>query len=125
MGTENEGFHRRSTRGDLGKSRASSLGSVLRLPTVSMTLQEVGNFSYFGFIPTFELILGWFYVVFMACFMSCLWHFLCHVYGMFCDLNWEDIMAGRKGLFWDGFGSKWSVLELPRSSIACYCVAGL
>ena len=42
MGTKKEGFHRRSTEGDLGKSRALSLGSVLRLPIVSMTLQEVG-----------------------------------------------------------------------------------
>ena len=37
-------------------------------------------FSYFGFIPTFRLILGlivgWFYVVFMACFLPCLWHVL-------------------------------------------------
>ena len=41
MGTENEGFHRKSTGRDLGKSRASSLGSVLRLPTISTTLQEV------------------------------------------------------------------------------------
>ena len=83
------------------------------------------DFSYFGFIPTFGLILGWFYVVFMACFMSCLWHVLCRVYGMFCDLNWEDIMAGGKGMFRDGFGSKWLVLELPRSSLARYYVAGL
>ena len=42
MGTENEGFHQRSIGGDLGKSRASSLGSVLRLSTVSTTLQEIG-----------------------------------------------------------------------------------
>ena len=42
MGTKKEGFHRISTGGDLGKSRASSLGSVLRLPTVSTTLQELG-----------------------------------------------------------------------------------
>ena len=47
---------------------------------------------------------------------------LCHVYGMFCGLNWEDILAGGKGLFWDGFGSKWCVLELPRSSLARNCV---
>ena len=35
---------------------------------------------------------------------------------MFCGLNWEDIVAIGKGLFWDGFGSKWRVLEMPRSS---------
>ena len=51
MGTEKEGFHRRSIGGDLGKSRASSLGSVLRLPTVSMMLQEV------GFLPILILFL--------------------------------------------------------------------
>ena len=48
---------------------------------------------------------------------------LCHVYDMFCDLNWEDIVAGGKWLFQDGFESKWRVLELPRSSLACSCVA--
>ena len=48
---------------------------------------------------------------------------LCHVYDMFCGLNWEDIVAGGKGLFRDGFGSKWRVLELPRSSLARNCVA--
>ena len=26
--------------------------------------------------------------------------------GMFCGLNWEDIVAGGQGLFRDGFGSK-------------------
>ena len=51
MGTENEGFHRRFTGGDFGKSRALSLGSVLRLPKVSTTLQEVGIF------PTLALFL--------------------------------------------------------------------
>ena len=32
-------------------------------------------------------------------------------------------MAGGKGLFRDGFGSKWCVLELPRSSLVRSCVA--
>ena len=49
---------------------------------------------------------------------------LCRIYGMFCGLNWEDIVIGGKGLFRDGFESKCRVLELPRSSLACYCVAG-
>ena len=31
--------------------------------------------------------------------MSCLWHVFCRVCGMFCGLNWEDIVAGGKGLF--------------------------
>ena len=48
---------------------------------------------------------------------------LCHGYGMFCGLNWEDIVAGGKGLFRDGFRSKWHVLELPRSSLARNCLA--
>ena len=51
MGTKNEGFHRRSIGGDLEISRALSLGSVLRLPTVSTTLQEV------GILPIFILFL--------------------------------------------------------------------
>ena len=38
--------------------------------------------------------------------MPCFWHVLCRVCGMFCDLNWEDIVAGGQGLFRDGFGSK-------------------
>ena len=41
---------------------------------------EGRGFSYFGFIPTFRLILGlivrWFYAMFMACFMLCFWHVL-------------------------------------------------
>ena len=87
MGTENEGFHRRSTGGDLGKSRASSLGSVLRLPTISTTLQEVEIF------PTLV------YSYFWADFGIDYGMVLCHVYGMFCGLNWEDIVAGGKGMF--------------------------
>ena len=31
---------------------------------------------------------------------------LCHVFGMFCGLNWEDNVAGGQGLLRDGFGSK-------------------
>ena len=31
-------------------------------------------------------------------------------------------MAGGQGLFRDGFGSKWHVPELPRSSLARCCV---
>ena len=51
--------------------------------------------SYFCFIPNFGLILGliveWFYVMFMACFVR--------VCGMFYGLNWEDIVASGKWLF--------------------------
>ena len=54
-------------------------------------------------------------------------------YGMFCAVFVACFVAfiGRilwpmeKGCFWDGFGSKWRVLERPRSSLACYCMAGL
>ena len=42
---------------------------------------------------------------------------------MVCDLNWEDIVASGKGLFRDGFGSKWHVLELPRIYLARNCEA--
>ena len=50
--------------------------------------------------------MGWFYVVFMACFMPWLWYVLCRVYGMFCGLNWEDIVVGEKGLFLGWFRVK-------------------
>ena len=50
--------------------------------------------------------------------MLCFWHVLC--------LNWEDIVSGGQQLFWDGFGSKWCVPELPRSSLArCFMEATL
>ena len=46
------------------------------------------KFSYFGFIPTFGLILGlivgWFYAVFIACFISYLWHILWPQLGGYC-----------------------------------------
>ena len=38
--------------------------------------------------------------------MPCFWHVWCRVCGMFCGLNWEDIVVGGQGLFRDGFGSK-------------------
>ena len=75
----------------------------------------------------------WFYAMFMTCFMPCLWHVLFHGYGMFFAVFVACFVAfiGRilwpmeKGCFWDGFGSKWRVLELPRSSLTRYCMAGL
>ena len=58
--------------------------------------------------------------------MPCLWHVLCHGYGMFCvvfvALIGRILWPVENGCFWDGFGSKWCVLELPRSSLARYCV---
>ena len=62
--------------------------------------------------------------------MSCLWHVLCHVYGMFCvvfvacfvTLIRRILWPVEKGYFQDDFGSKWRVLELPRSFLACYCI---
>ena len=50
--------------------------------------------------------MGWFYAMFMACFMPWLWHVLCHVCGMFCGLHWEDIVADGKGLFLGWFRVK-------------------
>ena len=44
-----------------------------------------------GFIPTFGI--------------DCR-KVLCRVFGMFCGLNWEDIVADGQGPFRDGFGSK-------------------
>ena len=42
MGIKNEGFHRRSEEGDLGKSDFSGLGGILETSFGSTTLQEVG-----------------------------------------------------------------------------------
>ena len=42
MCTKNEGFHRRSKREDLEKSKFSGLGGVLETSYHSTTLQEVG-----------------------------------------------------------------------------------
>ena len=67
---------------------------------------EFWFYSYFW--GDLGLIVGWF------------WR---HVYGMFCGLEWEDIVADGQGLFQDGFGSKiWLVPELPRSSLARRCM---
>ena len=55
------------------------------------TLQEVRFF------------LLWFYSYFWVDFGIDCGMVLCHVYGMFCGLNWEDTVATGKGLFWDGF----------------------
>ena len=57
--------------------------------------------------------------------MSCLWHVLCLVCGMFYGLNWEDILAGGKGLFSGWFWVKAACTEATKSSLARYCVAGL
>ena len=69
--------------------------------------------------------MGWFYAIFMACFMPWLWHVLFRVCGMFVAFIGRILWPMEKGCFWDGFGSKWRVLELPRSSLARYCMAGL
>ena len=45
VGTKNEGFHRRSKKGDFGKSKFSRLGSVLETSFGFTTLQEVGVLS--------------------------------------------------------------------------------
>ena len=80
------------------------------LPRVSSTFQEL------GILPTLVLFYFW------ADFGIDYGMVLCHVYGMFCGLNCEDIVAGGKGLFRDGFESKWPVPELQRSSLARNCV---
>ena len=64
--------------------------------------------------------------------MPCFWHVLCLVCGMFCGLNWEDIVADGQGLFQVGFGS---IIDVYRSCQGAlwhigewkprYCVAGL
>ena len=64
--------------------------------------------------------------------MPCFWHVLCHVCGVFCCVNWEDLVAGGQGLFRDGFGSKFGVYRSCQAALwhagvwkPCYCMAGL
>ena len=73
----------------------------------------------FGFIPTFGVILGlnvgWFYAVFLACFMPCLCYVLWPQLGGYCG-RWTRVVPG-----W--FRVKhWHVPELPRSSLAHSCL---
>ena len=58
MGTENEGFHRRSKRGDFGKSKFSGLGGVLETSFGSTTLQEVEILHTLVYFHHKGLILG-------------------------------------------------------------------
>ena len=41
----------------------------------------------------------WFLDQFWDGFMPCFWHVWCRVCGMFCGLNWENIVADGQGLF--------------------------
>ena len=83
----------------------------MRLPNGVFYTPRGRDFSYFGFIPNFGLILGLivgrFYAMFMACFVASIGRIL-----------W----LMEKGYFQDGFRSKWRVLELLRSSMARYCI---
>ena len=67
----------------------------MRLPNGVFYAPRGRYFSYFGFIHTSGLILvlimGWFYAVFMACFVASIGRILWQV---------------EKGCFWDGFESK-------------------
>ena len=74
----------------------------------------------------------WFLDQFWDGFMLCFWHVWCHVCGMFCGLNWEDIVVGGQGLFRDGFGSKIGVYQSCQGALwhasawkPRYCVAGI
>ena len=56
------------------------------------------DFSYFGFIPTFGLILGlivgWFYVVFMACFVALIRRIL-----WLMEKGCSRMVLGRNGVY--------------------------
>ena len=108
--TKKERFHRRSQRGDLGEIKVFEFRRCSQDLLPLYYVSRGRNFSYFGFIPTFGLILGlivgWFYAVFVALIGRILWPM-------------------EKGCFRDGFKSKRRVLELPRSSLARYSVARL
>ena len=90
-----------------------------------MTLRLIPGFAY----SIFNIILFHknvhLFLLYPKHVIKLLWYNLGYYngYDMFCGLNWEDIVAGGKGSFRDGFGSKWLVLELPRSSLARICVA--
>ena len=73
----------------------------------------------FWFIPTFGVILGlivgWFYAVFLACLVPCLWHVLLPQLGGYCG-RWTRAVPGWFRV------KNWLVPELPRSSLARRCV---
>ena len=73
----------------------------------------------FGFIPTFGVILGvivgWFYAVFLACLVPCLWHVLSPQLGGYCG-RWTRAVLGWFRV------KNWRVPELPRSSLARRCL---
>ena len=61
------------------------------------------------------LIVGWFYSVFLACFVPCLWHVLWSQLGGYCS-RWTRAVPGWIRV------KNWCVPELPRSSLARRCV---
>ena len=78
----------------------------------------------FGFIPTFGLILGlivgWFYVVFFACFVPYLWHVLWPQLGAAKELS-GTLLRGSHAIAW--LGSKWKSSGTQLSGFPPNCVA--
>ena len=76
MGTEKDGFHRRSIGGDFWEIKGFEFRKCFKASYGFYDAPRGRDFSYFGFIHPYGLILGlivgWFYIVFMACFMPCL-----------------------------------------------------
>ena len=97
VGTKNERFYQRSKRGDLGEIKFFGFRRCSRDLLLFYYVSRGRNFSYFGFIPTFGLILGlivgWFYAMFMACFIPCLWCVLWPQFGGYCG-RWKMIVPG-------------------------------
>ena len=67
MCTKNEGFHRRSKGGDLGKSKVLGLGCVLEASYTSTTLQEVEFFPTLVYFHLKGLFGGCFKLLLCRC----------------------------------------------------------
>ena len=61
--------------------------------------------SYFGFILTFGLIVGWFYAVFMACFVASIGRVLWLVKRVV-----FRTVLGQNGLYWSCQGAFWHAI---------------
>ena len=88
------------------ESKVCGLGSVSRFPNSVSYAPRGRDFSYFGFIPTFELILGlvvgWFYAMFMTCFVASIERILWLV-----ENGCSGMVLGQSGVYWSYQGALW------------------
>ena len=82
------------------------LGSVSRFPNNVSYAPRDSDSSYFGFIPTFGLILGlvvgWFYAMFMACFVASIGRIL-----WLMENVCSGMVSGQNGVYWSCQGALW------------------